>query len=37
MVLALNMMDIVAKRGMDIDLHRLSEDPWNPRYSGNSS
>ena len=25
MVLALNMMDIVAKRGMDIDLHRLSE------------
>lgn len=25
MVLSLNMMDIVAKRGMDIDLHRLSE------------
>lgn len=25
MVLALNMMDIVTKRGMDIDLHRLSE------------
>ena len=25
MVLALNMMDVVAKRGMDLDLHRLQE------------
>ncbi len=32
-VLALNMMDIVEKRGMEIDLHRLPEIVWNSGYS----
>ena len=27
-ILALNMMDIVKERGMEIDLHRLPESPW---------
>ncbi len=29
-ILALNMMDIVMERGMEIDIHRLPENAWNP-------